>query len=231
MQILQELESFISDFNKSNNENFNIDSIRVEFSKQHKLNELKSLGKWNKVEKNSSLLVKLKKRLSNNEITSAWRLQKENIYYYNLQDAPKYRRAVLVIFGITQYNKPTPSREIISKLLQITKDISSVDICLDIPYKPNLNALSEHFTLTPYITSDGVITNTRYINETDILMLDSIVLYDKAFKNSLQGTLWRIEAKMSIPNFRVLALPLYEFKQITDIAKGNKKDSQTAINL
>ena len=219
MNILQELEDFINDFNKSNDEDFNIDSIKIEFSKQHKLEELKKVGDWGKIGENSSLLPKLKKRLQKKEITSAWRLEKENIYYYNMQDAPKYRRATLVIFGITQYHKPAPQRELISKVLQIMKDVSSVDICLDIPFKPNLETMKKYFKLTPFITKNGVVTDTRYINDTGILMLDTIVFYDKAFKNGLKGILWRIEAKISIPNFRALALPLHEFKQIVDIAR------------
>lgn len=219
MNILQELEDFINEFNSLNDEEFDIDTVRIEFSKQHKLEELEKLGHWRKVEKNSSLLAKLKKRLLESEITSAWRLEKEDIYYYNMQDAPKYRRATLVIFGMKQYHKPTPQKELISKLLQIMKDVSSVDICLDIPYKPNLEAVSRYFTLTPFITNNGVITDTRYINDTGTPMLDTIIFYNKAFKNELDGILWRVEATISIPNFKALSLPLHEFKQITDIAK------------
>lgn len=220
MNILQELEQFITDFNSSNNEEFNIDSIRVEFQKQHKLEELKKLGKWSKIQKNSSLLAKLKKRLLKNELTSVWRLGKENIYYYNMQDAPKYRRATLVIFGMKQYHKPTPQKELISKVLQVMKDVTNIDICLDIPYKPNIEAIERYFTLTPFITKYGAITDTSYINDTGVTMLDTIIFYNKAFKNGLQGILWRIEAKISIANFRALALPLHEFKHITDIARG-----------
>jgi len=219
MKIMQELEAFINEFNSSNDEAFSIDSIRIEFSKQHKLEELKKLGNWNKVEKNSSLLSKLKKRLQKREITSAWRLEKENIYYYNMQDAPQYRKATLVIFGMKQYHKPSPSKDLISKILQIMKDVSSVDICIDLPYKPNIEALATRYILTPYRNSNGAVSDTKYINDTFVPMLDKIVFYNKAFKNGLQGTLWRIEATISIPNFRALALPLHEFKQITDQAR------------
>ena len=217
MNILQELEQFISEFNQDNQEDFNIDSIRVEFQKQHKQDDLKEMGSWSKIKKNSPLLSKLKKRLTDNEITSVWRFEKENIYYYNMQDAPKYRRATLVIFGMKQYHKEAPPRDLISKVL---KSVSNVDICIDLPYKPNMEALSKYFTLTPFITSDGVITDTSYINDTGILMLDKITIYNKAHKNSLKGILWRIEAKISIPNFRALTLPLHEFKQIADIARA-----------
>ena len=219
MNIFQDVEDFVNDFNNSNSEDFSIDSIRVEFSKQHKQEELKELGKWSKIQKNSPLLPKLNKRLTDNEITSVWRLDKQNIYYYNMQDAPKYRRATLVIFGMKQYHKEAPPKELISKVLSVLKNVSNVDICLDLPYKPNLEALGKYFTLKPFITSDGVLTDTSYINDTGILMLDKITIYNKAHKNSLKGILWRIEAKISIPNFKALMMPLYEFKQITDIAR------------
>lgn len=222
MNILQELEDFISEFNQDNNEDFHIDSIRVEFSKQHKQDDLNTLGKWSKIKKNSPIISKLKKRLTDNEITSVWRLGKHNIYYYNMQDYPKYRKATLVIFGMKQYHYEAPPIELISKTLSILKDVSNIDICLDLPYKPNIEALSKHFVLKPYITKNGVITNTRYINDTGILMIDKVTIYDKAQKNYLKGILWRIEAKISIPNFKDLILPLHEFKQITDIARCDR---------
>ena len=50
-------------------------------------------------------------------------------------------------------------------------------------------------------------------------MIEKIVIYNKAMKNKLDGVLWRIEALISIPNIKYLALPLYELKQITDLAK------------
>jgi len=220
MNILQELEDFINEFNTLNNEDFTIDSIRVEFSKQYKLEALKKVGNWEKLKKNSPLIPKLKKRLLVDEVTSAYRLENHNIYYYNSnKDKPKYRKAVLVIFGMKQYHKDPPPKSIISNVLHIMKDVSSIDVCLDLPYKPNLEHLSKYFILTRY--KREIASKTHYINDTDIPMLDKIVFYDKAFKNGLQGTLWRIEATISIPNFRVLALPLYEFKQITDIARRN----------
>ena len=220
MNILQELEDFIKDFNQDNDEDFEIDSIRVEFQKQYKQEALKKLGKWIKVKKNSNILAKLKKRLTDDEITSAYRLEKHNIYYYNMQDAPKYRRATLVIFGMKQYHKAPPPRELIIKVLSVLKNVSNLDICLDLPYKPNLEALSKDFIFNPYVTSDGIITDTRYINDTGIPMIDKITIYNKAFKNKLDYILWRIEAKISIPNFKVLAMPLHELKEITDLSRG-----------
>jgi len=103
MNTLQELEDFINEFNQDNDEDFEIDSIRVEFSKQYKQEALNRLGEWRKIKKNSNILHKLKKRLSEDEVTSAWRLEKHNIYYYNMQDKPKYRKAELVIFGMKHF--------------------------------------------------------------------------------------------------------------------------------
>ncbi len=137
-------------------------------------------------------------------------------------DAPKYRRATLVIFGMKQYHKEAPPRELVSKVLQVLKDVTNVDICMDLPCKPNLEALRKHFTLTPFITNKGVITDTNYINDTGIMMLDKITIYNKAQKNSLKGILWRLEAKIGIPNVKELIMPLQEFKHILDIARGNK---------
>jgi len=220
MNILQELEDFIQEFNNLENENFCIDSIRVEFSKQYKLKALQKLGKWEKLKKNSPLIPKLKKRLLTNEITSAYRLENHNIYYYNSnKDRPKYRKAILVIFGMKQYHKEPPPKNLIVNILQILKNVTSIDLCLDLPYKPNLELLSNQFTLTPYITKKGVKTDTVYINHTHIPMLEKIIFYNKALKNKLQGTLWRIEATIIIPNFRVLALPLYEFKETIDLTR------------
>lgn len=51
-------------------------------------------------------------------------------------------------------------------------------------------------------------------------MIDKVTIYNKALKNSLDGILWRLEATISIPNIKELALPLYEFKQIIDLARG-----------
>ncbi len=107
------------------------------------------------------------------------------------------------------------------------KDVSNIDICIDLPYKPNLEALGHSFLLTPYI-HHGVATDTHYINTPHILMMDKIVIYNKAFKNSLEGILWRIEAKINIPNFKALALPLYEFKEVIDmlrISQQHKKEN------
>jgi len=216
MDILNEIEEFISDFNNTHDVDFAIDSIRVEFSKKYKKAHLETLGTWKKLNKNSNILAKLKKRLQENEITTAYQLEKYNIYYYNMQDAPKYRKAILVIFGMKQYHKEAPPRELIKKLLAIMKDVSNLDICLDVPYQPKITKYFKNYNLKQYITPQGVKTQTYYINNPNILGIEKIVIYNKGFKNALNCILWRFEAKMLVHNIKALYLPLYEFKQLIE---------------
>ncbi len=222
MDILAELENLIHEFNSTNDENFAIDSIRIEFSKQYKLEQLKEMGTWKKIDKKDKCIMdKLKRRLDTDEITSAYQFETHNIYYYNSNsDKPKYRKAMMVIFGIKQYHKEPPPEQIISKIVSILKDISNIDICKDFFYKPNLEKLKQRFYLNRYFDKKlKNYTDTYYINETFITMLEKITIYNKQNKNNLDFTCWRFEALISIPNSKVLALPLYEFKQITDLAK------------
>ncbi len=222
MNVLTELENFINEFNQNNDEDFQVDTIRIEFSKRYKKENLEQLGSWKKLTKNSNILHKLKKRLVDEEITSVMRLENFDIYYYNSnKDAPRYRTATMVIFALSQYHKEPPPQHIVSKIISILKNITNIDLSLDIKKKPNIELLKNHFNLKRYVTKDGVVTDTYYINNPNILMIEKICIYNKAFKNKLAGVLWRIEATISIPNIKYLALPLYEFKQITDLAKGN----------
>ena len=222
MNTLQELENFINEFNINNNEDFVIDSIRIDFSKQHKKENLEQLGNWKKINKNDKKIMnKLKKRLTDDEVTSAYQLENLNIYYYNSnKDKPKYRIATMVIFGLKQYHKAPPPQNIVTKIISILKNITNIDLCLDIKQKPNIELLKKHFELKRYFDKKiKAYTDTYYINDTNILMIDKITIYNKAIKNNLEGILYRIEATISIPNIRVLSLPLNEFKQITDLAK------------
>ncbi len=222
MNTLQELENFINEFNQNNNEDFSIDTVRIDFSKQHKKENLEQLGSWKKINKNDKkIMAKLKKRLTLDEVTSAYQLENYNIYYYNSnKDKPKYRIATMVIFGLKQYHKEPPPQNIVTKILSILKDITNIDLCFDMKQKPNLERLKKNFELKRYFDKKiRVYTDTYYINDTNILMIDKITIYNKAIKNNLEGILYRIEATISIPNIKYLALPLYEFKQITDLAK------------
>lgn len=225
MNTLQELENFINEFNVNNDEDFSIDTVRIDFSKQHKKENLEQLGSWKKINKNDKKIMnKLKKRLTLDEVTSAYQLENYNIYYYNSnKDKPKYRIATMVIFGLKQYHKEPPPQNIVTKILSILKDITNIDLCFDMKQKPNLELLKKNFELKRYFDKKiRAYTDTYYINDTNILMIDKITIYNKAIKNNLEGILYRIEATISIPNIKYLALPLYEFKQITDLAKGNQ---------
>lgn len=217
MDALQEVEDYINTFNKENNINFAIDSIRVKFKKRSKIDKLKSLGEWDKLNKNDR---KIMLRLTDAQVTSAYKLRGQNIYYYNLSTPPKYDDAILVIYGMKQYHKPPPSKELVTKIVSILKTISNIDLCLDVDYVPNFDLIAQCYNLDRCILKGGKVTNTYYCNKTDITMIDKIAIYDKAYKNDLNGVLWRIEATMAIPNIKILALPLYDLKEFTDTSKG-----------
>ena len=158
MNILSELEDFINEFNQNNDEDFAIDTIRIEFQKQHKLNSINSLGNWHKIHaQDKKIMAKLKKRLTDDEVTTAYQLEKHNIYYYNSSTPPKYNKATLVIFGMKQYHKQPPPYEIINRLVNIlsfgtSKIDMNIDICSDTKHRPNIEAIKRFFDLKRYIT-------------------------------------------------------------------------------
>jgi hypothetical protein len=211
MKLYQDIFNYLKAFNLYHSTAFKFDTIRVIFNKRYKLDKLKEIGKWSKLTNKSNLYQKLIKRLTTCELTSVYRLDNENIYYFNYSNPPKYRKAMLVVFGITQYHKEPPSLEMIETILNILKSIDEVDICYDTPIKPNIDILQEHSQLIRY--SD----DTYYVNQTNISMIDKIVIYNKQAKNRLSSPLWRIEATISIPNPKYLALPLYEFKRALEL--------------
>ena len=214
-KIFEEIENYLNDFNQDHGIDLAIDTIRIEFSKQHKKEALEILGHWHKVTPSSNISAKLKKRLKEDEITSAYQLDKENIYYFNSSTPPKYRRAIMVIFGMKQYTSSTPSTHTIKSILSTLKDVSELDVCYDTPTPPTLEELSKRFNLTHY--KDSV-----YINTPNIQMIEKVIIYNKALKNGLNAPLWRIEFKVTIPNARHIALPLHDMKEIIDTIKGNR---------
>lgn len=211
-KILEEIENYLNEFNKEHGIDLAIDTIRIEFSKQHKKEALEKLGTWHKVTPNSNISAKLKKRLKDDEITSAYQLNKENIYYFNSSTPPKYRRAIMVIFGMKQYTSTTPSIHTVKSILNTLKDASELDVCYDTTIPPSLDKLATYFTLTHYKES-------VYINTPNIQMIEKVIIYNKALKNGLDAPLWRIEFKVTIPNVRHLALPLHNMKEIIDLTR------------
>jgi len=195
-------------------------------SKQHKLNDIKLLGNWNKLKKNSNILYKLKNRLAVDAVTSAYQLDKQNVYFYNKKDeTKKYRKSEMVIFGMKQYHKEPPLHSRVEKIVNMltfktSKVNSNIDVCFDMNMKPKIDNLKTFFELKQYRSKSGKLTDTFYINSTYDSMIEKITIYNKALKNNLDGVLWRIEAKILIPNIKCLQLPLSEFKNIVSIAKG-----------
>lgn len=227
MNILAEIEKLINEFNLTNNENLDVDSIRIEFSKQYKLEQLQEVGNWKKINKNDKRIIdKLKRRLDTDEITSVYQLEQHNIYYYNSnKDKPKYRKAVMVIFGLKQYHKSPAPQHIVRMILSILKNVSSLDICKDFLYKPSLQQIKQHFYLKRYVEPrTRTPTETYYINNTGLSMIEKFTIYNKQIKNNLNFTCWRIEALITIPNSKFLALPLQEFKQVSNLMGVQSND-------
>ena len=83
----------------------------------------------------------------------------------------------MVIFGLKQYHKEPPPRILVQKILNILKDVSNIDVCCDIPYKPNLKELKKNYILDPYITPQGVKTDTEYINNPHIMGIEKVTIY------------------------------------------------------
>ena len=218
MGILSELKSYLQEFDF----NFEIDTIRIDFLKSSKKSKLDSIGRWNKIKPNHQLFLKLQRRYELKEITTVHQLENYNIYYFNSRKRD-YKTATLVLFGLFQPHKAPPPVEIVNSILSIMqssvkrgRNLLNIDICYDIKSIPNFEALREFFYLQRYKRED-----TYYINDTNILMMDKICIYNKAKKNKLDGTLWRIEASISIPNYKLLALPIYDFMQIINLLNGS----------
>jgi len=209
--ILQGIQTFIKEFNDQNKSSFSIDSIRIDFSKQHKLEELHKIGQWEKLGKNSNILHKLKKRLHGEELTSVHRLKGMDVYYYNLQDPPKYRHARMVIFGLSQYHKALTPNSIVKHVLQVLKAVTNIDVCIDFDRPPQLSNIEQSFIVDHYKSS-------TYVNMPLIPMVERIIFYDKALKNNLATPLWRMEATVTIPNWKELAIPLHELREVVMIA-------------
>lgn len=220
MSILSKLETYLQEFNFD----FQTDTLRIDFIKTSKKSKLDSLGRWRKIKPNHQLFLKLQRRYEAKEITTVHQLENYNIYYYNSRKKD-YKFATLVMFGLFQYHKAPPPAEIINSILKTMqssvkrgRNLLNIDICFDMKYIPGIEALKKFYHLTDY-KKQG---NSFYINDTNILMIDRICIYNKALKNGLDGTLWRIEATISIPNYNYLSLPINEFIEIIKIATNNK---------
>lgn len=223
MDILSKLEDYLKEFELD----FKIDTLRIDFIKSSKKNKLDSIGNWNKIKPTHQLFLKLKRRYDAKEITTVYQLEGYNIYYFNSKKKD-YKFATLVMFGLFQYHKAPPPAEIINSILKTMqssvkrgRSLLNIDICYDIKTIPNIEALKKFYYLSDYKKKGS----TFYINDTNILMLDRICIYNKALKNKLDGILWRIEATISIPNYNYLALPICKFIEIISLATSIKSKS------
>jgi len=235
MHLLQHLQNYLDEFNNLHNITLKIDTIRVDFSKRYTLPKLEKLGEWQQLQSNSNILSKLKKREDDEKITTAYRLKGYGVYYYNLQDAPKYRKARLVVFGLSQYHSDMTTKEIDNDL--IDKTLKSVinstlsklngvtlDVCYDMPTAPSLEQIKKHFKL--YRFKDSI-----YINEPDIMGVEKIVIYNKQAKNTLKSILYRIEVTIRIYNLKALILPLDDVLEhiITPTRGANDKRAKKEV--
>ena len=103
------------------------------------------------------------------------------------------------------------------------RNLLNIDICYDMHSIPDIAALKQFYYLTDY-RKQG---NTFYLNDTNILSMDRICIYNKGLKNKLDFNLYRIEATISIPNYNCLALPINSFIEIINLAKGNSDKSKS----
>ena len=219
MGLLSELKNYLKGFDFD----FEIDTIRIDFLKSSKKSNLDSIGRWNKVKPTHQLFLKLKRRYESEELTTVYQLQGYNIYYFNSRKRD-YKTATLVMFGLYQPHKAPPPAEMVKSILSIMqssikrgRDILNIDVCYDMQSAPDIAALKQFYYLTDYKKQGS----TFYINSTNILSMDRICIYNKALKNSLDGILYRIEATISIPNYNCLSLPINEFIDIINLAKGS----------
>ena len=220
MSILSKLEEYLKEFELD----FEIDTLRIDFIKSSKKDKLNSIGSWNKIKPTHQLFLKLQRRYEAKEITTVHQLENYNIYYFNSKKKD-YKLATLVMFGLYQYHKAPPPAEIINSILNIMqssvkrgRNLLNIDICFDMKSIPDIATLKQFYYLTDY-RNQG---NSFYINDTQILSMDRVCIYNKALKNKLDGILWRIECTISIPNYNYLALPINEFIEIIKLAKTNK---------
>ena len=221
MNILEHLEVSI----KRHILDFSIDSVRIEFSLQYKLKHLEELGKWHRLKKGDFKYNQIKKRLSPKELSMVYQLEDHSIYFYEKRE-PHYQKAIMVIFGMKQYHKDPPPKELISQIVDILtykvdfkryRDFE-IDLCFDTVQEPNFENIAKYFK-TNIITSNRGFT--CYINSPNLLMIRSVCIYDKAAKNSLVTPLWRYEATIHIPNPKDINLPIDDF--IGVIKKGLKQ--------
>lgn len=198
MDILAEVESII---NTADNKIY-IDTIRATFYKKAiiqktytKMELLNSIArkygkKWQKLDKQTAKAVKIERRheFKGYEIVNIYALSDLPIFYATLKSSGNEpQKALFEVYGLRQYNKTPPPKELIAELLGVINNVSSLDLCFD---------KDSPFNLDPFCDEVISFENTKYLKNNDVLA--RVYFYDKAKKNNLNLPIYRAEAVVSI---------------------------------
>lgn len=202
MEILQQISKILAENNTRAREKIQIDTIRATFYKNtltkrgDKIYLLRDYARaraleWRKLDRADPLRVKIVKRseFKGLKLANIYKLGEQNIYYATTaceKDGERHK-AILEIYGISQYHKAPPSPVTASEILRIINTLSSVDLCVDSPHPFNLKALSREYSLNKH-------QNTTYLNRPPASALERVYFYDKAKKNNLNLPVFRAEA-------------------------------------
>lgn len=209
MDILAELASIINTAESK----IYIDTIRATFYKKaitqktyKKIDLLKSIAKaygkkWQKLDKQTAKAVKIERRYEfrDYEIVNIYALSDLPIFYATLKSSGNEpQKALFEVYGLRQYNKKPPPKELIAELLGVINNVSSLDLCFD---------KDSPFNLDPFCDEVISFENTKYLKNNDVLT--RVYFYDKAKKNNLNLPIYRAEAVVSInPKSKDNPLPL-----------------------
>ena len=209
VDILAEVESIINPAESK----IYIDTIRATFYKKaitqkthKKIDLLKSVArkygkKWLKLDKQTAKAVKIERRFEfrDYEIVNIYMLSDLPIFYATLKNAGNEpQKALFEVYGLRQYNKTPPPKELITELLGVINNVSSLDLCFD---------KDSPFNLDPFCDEVIGFENTKYLKNNDVL--SRVYFYDKAKKNNLNLPIYRAEAVVSInPKSKDNPLPL-----------------------
>jgi hypothetical protein len=198
MDILAELANII---NTAESQIY-IDTIRATFYKKaitqkthKKIDLLKSIAKaygkkWQKLDKQTAKAVKIERRheFKGYEIVNIYALSDLPIFYATLKTSGNEpQKALLEIYGLRQYHKAPPPKNLIGELLGVINNVSSLDLCFDKDSPFNLEAFKDEVTS---------FENTKYLKNNDTLT--RVYFYDKAKKNNLNLSIYRAEAVATI---------------------------------
>lgn len=189
------LEDLAQNSHFPNVSNIGIDSIRIIVLKRT-IDKLSFEG-WHieKVRSHTRISKHVKKKLLSKEMTSLHYLIApsgfKNIMLetpHSLNASSDYKKYHLVIFGLSQPNKPLNNAQIndITRLLK-RLEIDEIDICIDSPHMINDRAFKT-------FGKHKKCYSTLYVNNPlGLNYVRKICYYDKRFKDKLKEPLYRLE--------------------------------------